>query len=132
MRWRSQWPASVRNFYEAYVSRYLPQGEFSETGAYKAYSTNFLTYDMVKIWAAAVKQANSADPAKVDRTLNGGFTYPAEQSVIGAQWQYSATDHDGIKEGDLYFYRWELQPGGKFKLHFVGTTTDVLSGKVAI
>ena len=129
---RTQWPASVRDFYEAYVSRYLPQGEFSETGAYKAYSTNFLTYDMVKIWSAAVKRANSADPVKVDQTLNNGFTYPASDSVIGAEWRYSATNHDGIREGDLYFYRWELQPGGKFKLHFVGTTTDVLSGKVAI
>ena len=55
---------------------------------------------MVKIWAAAVKQANSADPVKVDQTLNGGFTYPSSESVIGAEWQYSATDHDGIKEGE--------------------------------
>jgi hypothetical protein len=27
---------------------------------------------------------------------------------------------------------WEQQAGGKFKLHFVGTVTDVLSGKVGL
>lgn len=126
---RDEWPASVREFYEAYVDRYLPDGEFSETGAYRAYSTNFLTYDMVKIWAAAVEEAGSADPEKVGDVLNGGFTYPAETSVIGVEWKYSATDHDGIRPGDLYFYRWELGSDGKFTLRFHGTVTDVLAGR---
>jgi len=129
---RSQWPPSVLNFYNRYVKRYLPDGEYSETGAYKAYSTNFLTYDMVRIWGAAVAKANSADPKKVAAVLNAGFTYPASQSVIGVPWQYSATNHDGIQPGDLYFYRWELQPNNKFKLAFLGTVSDVVSGKVAI
>jgi branched-chain amino acid transport system substrate-binding protein len=126
---RDQWPDSVRTFYEAYVKRFLADGEFSETGAYKAYSTNFLTYDMVKIWAAAVNQAKSAEPKKVGDTLNGGFTYPATDSVIGVPWKYSATDHDGIQPGNLYFYRWELGSNGKFTLRFHGTVTDVLAGK---
>ena len=129
---RDQWPASVRTFYEAYVDRYLPEGEFSDTGAYKAYSTNFLTYDMVKIWAAAAKKAGSADPKAVADTLNGGFSYPAEESVIGVPWQYSAEDHDGIKTGDLYFYRWELGSNGKFGLHLFGSVTDVLAGKTEL
>lgn len=129
---RDDWPDSVRTFYEAYVERYLPEGEFSETGAYRAYSTNFLTYDMVKIWAAAVEEAGTADPKKVGDVLNGGFTYPAEKSVIGVPWRYTATDHDGIQPGDLYFYQWKLGGDGKFTLRFVGTVTDVLSGKVKI
>jgi branched-chain amino acid transport system substrate-binding protein len=129
---KTQWPPAVLDFYQRYVKRYLPDGEFSETGAYKAYSTNFLTYDMVRIWAAAVEKANSADPKKVADVLNAGFTYPADKSVIGVPWQYSAADHDGIKPGDLYFYRWELQPTGKFKLAFLGTVADVVSGKTKI
>jgi len=129
---KSQWPPSVLAFYERYVQRYLPDGEFSQTGAYKAYSTNFLTYDMVRIWASAVTKANSADPQKVADVLNAGFTYPATQSVIGVPWQYSATDHDGIKPGDLYFYRWEIQPNGKYKLAILGTVSDVVSGKAPI
>src|SRR5581483_7389567 len=112
--------------------RYLPDGEFSQTGAYKAYSTNFLTYDMVRIWAAAVAKAGSADPKKVADTLNAGFTYPANRPVIGVPWSYSAADHDGIKPGDLYFYRWELQPNGKYKLAFLGTVADVVGGKKSI
>lgn len=129
---REQWPASVRTFYEAYVKRFLPDGEFSETGAYRAYSTNFLTYDMVKIWAAAAEEAKSAEPKAVGDVLNAGFTYPAEESVIGVPWSYTATDHDGIRPGDLYFYRWELGGGGKFVLKFHGTVTDVLAGKSAL
>jgi branched-chain amino acid transport system substrate-binding protein len=126
---RDQWPTSVREFYEAYVKRYLPDGELSKTGAYKAYSTNFLTYDMVQIWAEAVRQAKSADAEQVSETLNGGFTYPAEKSVIGVPWEYSADDHDGIRPGDLAFYRWDLQADKKFKLDLLGSVTDVLSGK---
>jgi branched-chain amino acid transport system substrate-binding protein len=126
---RSEWPESVRTFYEAYVERYLPEGEFSETGAYRAYSTNFLTYDMVKIWAAAAEKAKSADPEKVGAILNAGFTYPANESVIGVPWKYTATDHDGIRPGDLSFYRWELGSNGKFTLKFHGTVTDVLAGR---
>jgi branched-chain amino acid transport system substrate-binding protein len=126
---RDEWPASVREFYEAYVKRYLPDGEFSETGAYRAYSTNFLTYDMVKIWAAAVKQADSADPEKVGNVLNGGFNYPAEDSVIGVPWKYSSDDHDGIQPGDLFFYTWDLGSNGKFNLKAHGTVTDVLAGR---
>lgn len=129
---KDQWPASVRTFYDAYVKRYLPDGEFSETGAYKAYSTNFLTYDMVKIWASAVEKAKSADPKKVADVLNGDFTYPAEKSVIGVPWRYSATNHDGIDPGDLYFYQWKLGSNGKFSLRFVGTVPDVLSGKAKV
>jgi ABC-type branched-subunit amino acid transport system substrate-binding protein len=129
---RDQWPASVRTFYEAYVNRYLPEGEFSETGAYRAYSTNFLTYDMVKIWAAAVKKANSADPEKVGDALNAGFEYPAEESVIGVPWTYTADDHDGIRPGDLMFYRWELGSNGKYTLKMHGTVTDVLAGKSSL
>lgn len=129
---KAQWPVSVRTFYDRYVHRYLPDGEFSQTGAYKAYSTNFLTYDMVRIWAAAVAKANSAEPKKVADVLNAGFTYPADKSVIGVPWQYSASDHDGIKPGDLYFYRWELQSNGKFKLAFLGTVNDVVSGKASL
>jgi branched-chain amino acid transport system substrate-binding protein len=130
---RDQWPTSVRTFYERYVKRYLPDGEFSETGAYKAYSTNFLTYDMVRIWASAVEKAGTDDPKKVAETLNAGFTYPAEKSVIGVPWQYSSTNHDGIQPGDLYFYRWELGADKKkFKLHFLGTVNDVVGGKVTL
>jgi branched-chain amino acid transport system substrate-binding protein len=129
---RSEWPDSVRTFYDAYVKRFLPEGEFSETGAYRAYSTNFLTYDMVKIWAAAVERAKSAEPKDVGDVLNGGFTYPAEESVIGVPWSYSAADHDGIRPGDLYFYRWELGTDGKFVLKFHGTVTDVIAGKSAL
>ncbi len=129
---RDQWPTSVRTFYEKYVKRYLPDGEYSETGAYKAYSTNFLTYDMVRIWAAAVEKAGTADPKKVADTLNAGFTYPADKSVIGVPWQYSAANHDGIQPGDLYFYRWEFGSNKKFKLHFLGTVADVVAGKVAL
>lgn len=126
---RDQWPASVREFYEAYVARYLPDGELSRTGAYKAYSTNFLTYDMVQIWAEAVRRARSAEPEKVADVLNAGFTYPAEKSVIGVPWEYSADDHDGIRPGDLAFYRWDLQSDRTFKLDLLGSVTDVLSGK---
>jgi branched-chain amino acid transport system substrate-binding protein len=126
---RDQWPDSVLNFYNAYVKRFLPEGEYSETGAYRAYSTNFLTYDMVKIWAAAAEQAKSAEPEDVGAELNGGFTYPAKDSVIGVPWTYSADDHDGIRPGDLYFYRWELGSNGKFTLKFHGTVTDVLAGR---
>jgi branched-chain amino acid transport system substrate-binding protein len=126
---RDQWPPSVLEFYNAYVKRYLPDGEFSETGAYKAYSTNFLTYDMVKIWAAAVVKAGTADPKKVGEVLNNDFTYPADRSVIGVPWKYSATNHDGIEPGDLYFYTWDLKPNGKFELKFRGTVTDVLAGR---
>jgi branched-chain amino acid transport system substrate-binding protein len=126
---RDEWPASVREFYEAYVKRYLPEGEFSETGAYRAYSTNFLTYDMVKIWADAVTKAKSADREKVGETLNAGYSYPSEESVIGVEWKYNATDHDGIRPGDLYFYRWEMGSDDKFTLKFHGTVTDVLAGR---
>ena len=129
---RDEWPVSVRTFYEAYVKRYLPDGEFSDTGAYKAYSTNFLTYDMVKIWAAAAEKAESADPRDVGDVLNAGFSYPAEESVIGVPWQYTADDHDGIKTGDLYFYRWELGPNDKFTLHQFGSVADVLAGKTGL
>jgi branched-chain amino acid transport system substrate-binding protein len=124
-----QWPKSVRNFYDLYVDRYLKDEEFSETGAYKAYSTNFLTYDMVKVWASAVEKAKSADPEKVGEVLNANFSYPAEESVIGVPWKYSKTNHDGIEPGDLYFYRWELGSDNKFTLKFHGTVTDVLAGK---
>jgi branched-chain amino acid transport system substrate-binding protein len=124
-----QWPKSVRSFYDEYVKRYLPDGEFSQTGAYRAYSTNFLTYDMVKLWAAAARKAGSADPRKVGDALNGGFTYPASESVIGVPWKYSATNHDGIQPGDLYFYTWKLGANGKFTLRFAGTVTDVLAGR---
>ncbi len=125
---KSEWPESVRTFYDAYVKRYLPDGEFSETGAYRAYSTNFLTYDMVKIWAKAAEQAKSADPEKVGETLNDDFAYPETESVIGVPWKYSATDHSGIQPGDLYFYTWNLKPDGKFELKTHGPTADVLSG----
>jgi branched-chain amino acid transport system substrate-binding protein len=129
---RDQWPASVREFYEAYVKRYLPDGEFSETGAYRAYSTNFLTYDMVKIWAAAAEKAGSPDPVKVGDALNAGFTYPAEESVIGVPWKYTAENHDGIEPGDLYFYTWDLGDNGKYTLKFHATVTDVLAGKASL
>jgi branched-chain amino acid transport system substrate-binding protein len=129
---REEWPESVRSFYEKYVDRYLPEGEFSETGAYRAYSTNFLTYDMVQVWAEAVRQANSADPEKVGDVLNGGFTYPADKSVIGVEWKYTSTDHDGIRPGDLYFYRWELGDNDKFTLKFHGSVTDVLAGRTSL
>jgi branched-chain amino acid transport system substrate-binding protein len=129
---RDEWPVSVREFYEAYVKRYLPDGEFSETGAYRAYSTNFLTYDMVKIWAAAVEQAKSADPEKVGDVLNGGFSYPASDSVIGVPWKYSSDDHDGIQPGDLFFYSWDLGSEGKFTLKAHGTVTDVLAGRTGL
>ncbi|MEX2395309.1 MAG: ABC transporter substrate-binding protein [Actinomycetota bacterium] len=125
---KADWPASVREFYDAYVERYLPDGEFSETGAYRAYSTNFLTYDMVKIWAKAVEQAKTADPEKVADTLNGDFQYPRDESVIGVPWTYSADDHSGIQPGDLYFYTWDLQSDGKYKLTTHGPTQEVLSG----
>lgn len=129
---RDEWPGSVRTFYEAYVDRYLPEGEFSETGAYKAYSTNFLTYDMVKIWAAAAEKARTSDPDKVGDALNAGFEYPASKSVIGVPWKYTAGDHDGIQPGDMYFYRWDLGSDAKFDLKFLGTVTDVLSGRVKV
>jgi hypothetical protein len=119
----------VRTFYEAYVKRFLPEGEFSETGAYRAYSTNFLTYDMVQVWAEAVRQAKSAESEKVGAVLNDNFVYPAEKSVIGVEWKYTATDHDGIRPGDLYFYRWELGDNSKFTLKFHGSVSDVLAGK---
>lgn len=126
---RDEWPESVRTFYEAYVDRYLPDGEFSDTGAYRAYSTNFLTYDMVKVWAKAVTEAGSADPKDVGDALNAGFTYPADESVIGVEWKYTETDHDGIRPGDLSFYRWELGSNGKYTLKFHGSVTDVLAGE---
>jgi branched-chain amino acid transport system substrate-binding protein len=129
---KDQWPDSVRTFYDAYVKRFLPEGEFSETGAYRAYSTNFLTYDMVKIWAAAAEKAKSAEPKAVGDLLNAGFTYPASDSVIGVPWTYTATDHDGIRPGDLYFYRWELGANKKFGLKFHGTVTDVLAGRSSL
>ena len=84
-----------------------------------------MAYRRPRAWITAGGNRIVPVSVKVDQTLNGGFTYPSSESVIGAQWQYSATDHDGIKEGELYFYRWELQPGGKFKLHFVGTTLAI-------
>jgi hypothetical protein len=87
---------------------------------------------MVKIWASAVEKAKSADPKKVGDVLNGDFTYPAEKSVIGVPWRYSATNHDGIDPGDLYFYQWKLGSNGKFTLRFVGTVPDVLSGKARV
>ena len=126
---RDEWPDSVRTFYDAYVGRYLPDGEFSATGAYRAYSTNFLTYDTVKIWAAAAEEAGSADPGDVTDVLNGDFTYPASESVIGVPWRYTETNHDGIQPGDLSFYRWELGENGKFILRFHGSVTDILAGK---
>jgi branched-chain amino acid transport system substrate-binding protein len=129
---KDQWPASVRTFYDAYVKRFLPEGEFSETGAYRAYSTNFLTYDMVKIWAAAAEEAKSAEPKDVGDLLNAGFAYPAEDSVIGVPWSYTATDHDGIRPGDLYFYRWEFGADKRFVLKFHGTVTDVLAGRSSL
>jgi branched-chain amino acid transport system substrate-binding protein len=128
---KSEWPESVATFYDAYVKRYLPDGEFSATGAYRAYSTNFLTYDMVKIWAAAAEKAESAAPADVADELNSGFTYPAEDSVIGVPWEYSADDHDGIRPDDLYFYSWDYGDDNKFDLRQIGSITDVLSGKVS-
>jgi branched-chain amino acid transport system substrate-binding protein len=128
---KSEWPKSVATFYDAYVKRYLPDDEFSATGAFKAYSTNFLTYDMVKIWAAAAEAAGSADPKDVADELNSGFVYPAEDSVIGVPWEYSETNHDGIKPGDLHFYSWDLGSNKKFTLRRIGSVTDVLSGKVS-
>lgn len=127
---RGEWPASVASFYDRYVEEYLPEGEFSETGAYRAYSTNFLTYDMVRVWARAVEEAGTADPEQVAAVLNEDFTYPGDQSVIGVPWTYTATDHDGIKPDDLYFYRWDLQTNGMFELQNLGSVATVLSGGV--
>jgi len=127
-----QWPSAVRAFYDRYVETYLPDGERSATGAYRAYSTNFLTYDMVRIWASAVAKAGSAEPADVVKVLNTDFSYPADDSVIGVSYRYSSTDHDGIEPGDLYMYRWTADAEGKFNLDVLGSVTDVLAGRAGV
>ena len=77
----------------------------------------------------ATPQTGAWDSAKC--TANA-TAYASDKSVIGVPWRYSATNHDGIQPGDLYFYRWELQPNSKFKLAFLGTVTDVVAGKVSL
>lgn len=121
---RSQWGPRVAEFYDLYTKRYFPTGTESVVGADKVIGAAFLTYDGVQMWAKAAGKAGTADGEKVQAVLNGGFTYGPDESVGGLRWSYSASDHEGIHPGDMWFYRWDKE-GSKIRFKFLGPAEDL-------
>lgn len=56
-------------------------------------------YDMVKLWATAVKKANSTDPDKVKTALEGIQNYQGLQGPM----TFSATQHDGLSPNSIAY-----------------------------
>jgi branched-chain amino acid transport system substrate-binding protein len=112
-------------FYDEYVDRYFGDGTTSKSGADKVTGAAYLTYDGVKMWAAAAEDAGSADPQAVADVFNSGFEYGPDESSAGVVWSYDAQDHEGFHEGDTWFYEW-ARSGNDMTFRFLGEAHELV------
>jgi ABC-type branched-subunit amino acid transport system substrate-binding protein len=113
------------HFYKEYVQRYFPDGVRSESGANKVIGAAFLTYDGVKMWAAAAEKAKSFDPTAVQQVFNQGFTFGPADSSADLTWHYSATDHEGFHQAGAWFYQWVKDANG-IEFKFIGDSAKLI------
>jgi branched-chain amino acid transport system substrate-binding protein len=114
-------PQEVK-FVTEYIKKYYPNGIRSESGANKLIGAGFLTYDGVKMWAAAAEKAKSYLPDAVDKVYNDGFTFGPADSAGNLTWEYSASDHEGFHAKDAWLYRWVKDAKGIEYKYFADAT----------
>lgn len=115
---RSRWSPTVAAFYDRYTARFFKEGPNSAVGADKVIGAAFLTYDGVRMWAKAVTKAGSAGGKRVQPVLTD-FRYGPDESVGSLAWSYSPGDHEGIHQGDMWFYEW-VKEGPSIRFKFLG------------
>ena len=115
---------AAEHFYEVYVDRYFPDGTESEVGADMVTGAAYLTYDGVRMWAAAAEQAGSVDPVDVAEVFNAGYEYGPAESSSGILWSYDAQDHEGFHDDDAWFYEWS-RSGSDLTFQFLGEATEL-------
>ena len=86
--------------------------------------------DLSVDFASALGERREAYERLLDDAIVGDARRFARADSVNEAWRIVDPAIDN--PGDLYFYRWELQPNGKFKLAFLGTVTDVVAGKVSL
>ncbi|GIW09200.1 MAG: hypothetical protein KatS3mg061_0257 [Dehalococcoidia bacterium] len=111
---RDQWPKYYREHVEAVEKRYGIQ----QTGNARQLKGTVLAADCIVYWAAAVKKANSFEGPAVIRALET-LSFEADEVPSGIPVKFGPGDHEAMKEGTLFIYRWSKKPDGTYFLEEV-------------